>query len=250
MTVSNKLSGLPIMLSTLFMTGCASPQTDPSKLDLTQSTENAVVAVKLVGKHVNYFGVQSISIIKYSENRAKTRPNRPPVATWIPVHLNYKSNSDGYSVAEIPAGTYFLAYGTIPKKWGGCFNKDTVRFEVASNKVVYLGEINLDAFIVEVETASITYKGNKLGAINYFNSQYDNTKNRIPSHFKNDLNYSPSFKNTDPQSLKNVSNFLIKSGAKIGESVEAAKFERMSFPKRKSSCAHRTPYNHKPEKTN
>lgn len=233
----NPSFGCAALCIPLVMTACATPQTNPAELSLSEASGKSVVVVKLMGKHVNYFGVNSLSLVKYSETLADRNPDRPPVLGHYKfIDLKYKLNTGGYSVTEIPPGTYFLAYGSIPKKWAGCFNKDTVRFDVVPNTVTYLGEINLDAFYVEVESAMNAYTGDKLGLLNY-NRMTGGASLPGPSNFKTDLAYSPKFENSNAGTHKDVSEFLIKSGAKVDVPVTGAKFERMSFSKGADDCA-------------
>ena len=224
------------VLTALLSSACATPDTRPADITLTGTEGTSVIAIKYVGKHVNYFGVNSLSIIEFSEDASENNPVRPPADRRSKfIDLEYKLNSDGYSLAELPPGQYFLTHGNLPKKWAGCFNKDTVKFDVLPNKVTYLGEIDLDAFYTEVNQTMEAYAGDELKFLNY-NAVTSGNSRRGPANFKMDLNYSPRFEKMDPSELKDVSDYLAKSGSKIDAPVVAANFERISFVKDNDKC--------------
>lgn len=235
MSVFLKRAAICLSMS-VFFTGCAvtPPQSNPAKLTLNADNKKSAVVVKLEGKNVNYFGVNSLSIIKYHENKADHLP--PVHLTSRFIDLKYMVNTGGYAVAEIPPGTYFLAYASMPKLWAGCFNRSTVKFEVKPDKVTYLGQINLDEFHDELTNHIKTYKGDKVPQVSLENVLTSVYKYQ-PKNYKSDLIYTPKFENTDPQSYKAVSEFLTKKGAKVDVPVEATEFEPMSFPVGKDGCA-------------
>ena len=238
MAFSSKVTSVTCTSIALLVSACAtSSQTDPAKLTLDEDNEKSAVVVKLSGKNVNYFGVNSLSIIQYSEEAARNKPDRPPVKDSSRfIDLEYKLNTGGFTVAEVPPGTYFLARGNMPKKWAGCFNKNTVKFEVVPNKITYMGDINLDEFYTEMTAAMNAYEGDKLGKIDYDILLIDERFSG-PKNFKNNLTFVPKFENSNPQNHQDVSDFLTKNGASVKVPVTDAKFEPISFPLGKDGCA-------------
>jgi len=124
----------------------------------------------------------------------------------------------------------------MPKKWAGCFNKNTVKFEVVPNKITYMGDINLDEFYTEMTAAMEAYEGDKLGKIDYDILLIDERFSG-PKNFKNNLTFVPKFENSNPQNHQDVSDFLTKNGASVKVPVTDAKFEPISFPLGKDGCA-------------
>ena len=225
-------------VTAVFLSACATaPVTDLAELNLSDNTGQSAIVARFMGKNINYFGVNSLSFVKYDAEKAANRPNSPPVrGNERFIDLKYKVNSDGYVISEISPGTYYMTHGSLPKRWGGCFNKNTVRFEVKPNAITYLGEINLDEFYGEVQHAMNTYKGNKAPTVNLdplLVTPYLN----VPKNYKHDMTYIPKFVNEGAKSQADIRTYLEKSSSKTEVPIVIAEMKTMSFPIGKDGCS-------------
>lgn len=203
----------PILL--LAMSNAAFATKQPSKISITPTSQKAAIIIKAKDMPISGAYKTSFRIVLRDFNAADNTLRGGPLGKSVMLEAQARLFTDGYLVADLDPGTYVFQSFSRQDSWILCFNKDSLRFDISPGQVLYLGELNSEKHVRELENLAVS-----TGQTSARRSQ--------PVHFYDDVS-APDLSPVDDAGLAEVGTMVKASMPNTTVTPKAAKFAQARF---------------------
>jgi hypothetical protein len=141
------------------------------KIAITPTSEKAAIIIKAKDIPISDSYKTSFRILLRSYDAEQQTLRGGPLGGSVMLEAQARLFTDGYLVADLKPGTYAFQSFSRQDSWILCFNENSLHFTVRPGEVLYLGEMNSEKHVRELERLAISTgrtRTRKSEPINFF----------------------------------------------------------------------------------
>lgn len=143
------------------------------KIAITPTSKKAAIIIKAKDLPVSDSYKTSFRILLRTFDAEKQTLRGGPLGGSVMLEAQSRLFTDGYLVADLEPGTYVFQSFSRQDSWILCFNDNSLHFTIKPGELLYLGEMNSEKHVRELETLAVSTgrtRTRKSEPINFFDN--------------------------------------------------------------------------------